>query len=238
MDRQAGLSSPAQHNPSLQLVLYGIRCYHLSFQKAPKYMPIISTMLHLHHEWLPDYGQLQRYTHYSVFSGTNANHFWCLFGRVVVCYNSTKSTWKCACSLMKRSYVHKALARWNTLQHFPEVMTSTSTTSDSTDKEVEETLPTKDDCYIEQESNTQWAYPPTGDVLERMPTYLRKKKISSELPQELLDERRLLKAGLDKKKCMAQCRVCHEWYHAECEKIPASLFKSRKAFVCSVCVQY
>ena len=143
--------------------------------------------------WLPESGQSQRYIHFSVFAATKANHFWCRFGRTIVCFDREKSTWKCSCSPMKRPCVHKALAKWYNLQHFPEMMTSASTAGDGSDDDVEAPSPTEEDSHTASGSHSSWAYPPTGDALERMIMYLRKKKIPADLSLELLDEGRLMK---------------------------------------------
>ena len=39
----------------------------------------------------------------------------------------------------------------------------------------------------------------------------------------------------DKKRKMAQCVQCKDWYHQTCMKIAASVFKKKEKFVCSSC---
>ena len=40
----------------------------------------------------------------------------------------------------------------------------------------------------------------------------------------------------DRKKKMALCHVCQEWYHTSCEDIPKTIFSCKQAFTCSLCM--
>lgn len=68
--------------------------------------------------WLPQKHLSQRFIHYSVYS--NKKHYWCKFSRCIVTFDTLDGVWMCACSPAKRPCVHKAMARWFTLQSLPE----------------------------------------------------------------------------------------------------------------------
>ena len=158
--------------------------------------------------WLPEKGQSQRYTHYSVVSGTAEKHYWCRLGRVVVSFDIVKGVWKCACSPSRRPCVHKALAKWYALQHFPEMLKSLPTNEESTDEEDIDVLDGKE-VHTETTATPGClhVYPPSGQLLERMMSYLRTKPIPVELPQQLLSE-----AGLMSIECVTpietHCELC------------------------------
>ena len=40
----------------------------------------------------------------------------------------------------------------------------------------------------------------------------------------------------DKKRKMAQCTKCREWFHQDCESISESVFKKRAPFTCAECL--
>ena len=92
--------------------------------------------------------------------------------------------------------MHKALAKWYTLQHFPEVLGPLSNEKDGTDEEDTEAQE-----VLEQHTETTTTprglhlYPPSGQSLERMMGYLRTKLIPEELPQQFLSEAALMSIG-------------------------------------------
>ena len=112
--------------------------------------------------WLPEEGQSTRFLHFSVYSGTTS--YWCRFGRCIVSFDTVKSIWKCACSPAKRGCTHKALAKWYSLQNYPEKVKSLSTSELCSENEfeddAEELNPQVDKPA--QSRHTSFSYPPIG----------------------------------------------------------------------------
>lgn len=145
--------------------------------------------------WLPQEGQSERFIHFSVVSGTTVAHYWCRFGRSIVSFDTITSLWKCACSPSKRSCVHKALAKWYCLQHFPGRLKTSKHVATESDDEIDEEFEEIRADVAESSENKEPIkfqaknYPPTGLKLERMLQYLRQRKsIPVHIPQQLLNE--------------------------------------------------
>ena len=113
------------------------------------------------HPWLPEVGQSTRFLHFSIYSGTTS--YWSRFGRCIVSYDTVKSVWKCVCSPAKRGCTHKALAKWYSLQNFPEKVSKASVVCHESDVESEfEEEEAELNPPQPQSWHASFSYPPTG----------------------------------------------------------------------------
>lgn len=104
--------------------------------------------------------------------------------RIMVVYNTKLNKWFCPCAKMRRSCVHKHVARWHLFQTDRELFQPTSKT--------EETLPEDQfDCYLEgmDDTDEETVYPPTGQRLENLVDYIFQNK---KIPADLLENIRPL----------------------------------------------
>lgn len=71
--------------------------------------------------WIPPPTISQRFFHFSVFTDIPTAHYWCRLGRCIVCYDSNAKTWKCSCSPIRRSCIHKSVTKWYVFQIMPNI---------------------------------------------------------------------------------------------------------------------
>ena len=74
--------------------------------------------------WIPASNISQRFFHFSVLTNTTTPHYWCRLGRCIVCFDTKEATWKCSCSPIRRSCVHKSVSKWYVLQLMPNLITT------------------------------------------------------------------------------------------------------------------
>ncbi|XP_067274638.1 uncharacterized protein [Pseudorasbora parva] len=95
-------------------------------------------------------------------------------GRVMVVYNTKLNTWHCPCTKVRRSCLHKYVAKWHLFQTHRELL-STDGSSHHTPHSEEEGA--TEDIHV---------YPPKGLGLEFMVNYiLQIKKMPTVLPEEM-----------------------------------------------------
>ncbi|KAK7133382.1 hypothetical protein R3I94_015303 [Phoxinus phoxinus] len=95
-------------------------------------------------------------------------------GRVMVVYNTQLNTWHCPCTKVRRSCLHKYVAKWHLFQTHRELL-STDGSQHNTPHSEEEGV--TDDIHL---------YPPKGLGLEYMVNYiLQIKKIPAVLPEDM-----------------------------------------------------
>ncbi|XP_039608198.1 uncharacterized protein LOC120528177 isoform X2 [Polypterus senegalus] len=104
--------------------------------------------------------------------------------RVFAYYDIKCNSWHCPCSKPRMSCLHKYIAKWHLFQTNRELFKRVKSTEDSEEFKIGNT---KDTNWSESDSvRKETLYPPKGDGLVKMVTYLyHKKRIPAILPTEV-----------------------------------------------------
>ncbi|XP_039606727.1 uncharacterized protein LOC120527410 [Polypterus senegalus] len=102
-------------------------------------------------------------------------------GRVIVVYDAKLNTWHCPCARLRRSCIHKYIAKWHLFETHRELFRTVISTEEAL--QANEQLSSFEERNVKDDHSV---YPPKGVGLESIVTYiLRNKKIPAALPKDL-----------------------------------------------------